>query len=91
MSSGIECQCCREMDTVKEQLSEEESDLCITTNEQFKIVCLNKDVLYTMLVTMKTMLYTFHCLTGETNIAYVPNLWSLSLMHNKTSLTIIHK
>ena len=55
MYSGIECQCCREMDTVKERLSEEESDLCITTNEQFKIVCLNKDVLYTVFVTMKTV------------------------------------
>ena len=55
MYSEIECQCCREMDTVKELLSEEESDLRITTNEQFKIVCLNKDVLYTALVTMKTV------------------------------------
>jgi len=26
---------------------------CITDHEQFKMVCLNKDILYTALITMK--------------------------------------
>ena len=52
VSSGIECCCCREVEAVEERLTEEN---CITNSEQFKIVCLNKEVLYTMLVTMKTV------------------------------------
>ena len=64
MSSGIECHRCREMEAVEERLSEENDLNCITNSEQFKIVCLNREVLYTALVTMKTV-RRFHCLTGE--------------------------
>ena len=50
MPCGIECQCCREMDSVQERLMEQEEIGCITSRDQFAIVCLNKDVLYTALV-----------------------------------------
>ena len=46
MSSGIECQCCRETESVIEHIAKNESYCCITNHEQFKIVCLNKHVLY---------------------------------------------
>ena len=56
MTSGIECQCCREMEGIVEQLTEDGGSLqCIMDHEQFKVVCLNKDVLYTALVTMKAV------------------------------------
>ena len=47
---GIECQCCREMDSVYERLVEQDDICCITNHDQFSVVCLNKDVLYTALV-----------------------------------------
>ena len=47
---GIECQCCREMDSVYERLVERDDICCITNHDQFSVVCLNKDVLYTALV-----------------------------------------
>ena len=47
---GIECQCCREMDAVHERLVEWKEINCITSHDQFSVVCLNKDILYTMLV-----------------------------------------
>ena len=50
MLRGIECQCCREMESVEERLMEQENTECITCHDQFPIVCLNKDVLYTALV-----------------------------------------
>ena len=50
MPRGIECQYCREMDSVQERLMEQEEIGCITSHDQFAIVCLNKDVLYTTLV-----------------------------------------
>ena len=50
MPRGIECQCCREMESVEERLMEQENTECITCHDQFPIVCLNKDVLYTALV-----------------------------------------
>ena len=50
MPRGIECQCCREMESVEERLIEQENTECITCHDQFPIVCLNKDVLYTALV-----------------------------------------
>ena len=50
MPRGIECQCCREMETVEEWLMEQGNTECITCHDQFPIVCLNKDVLYTALV-----------------------------------------
>ena len=50
---AIECTCCRELPEVDERL--EESDSCVTTSEAFKTVCLDKDVLYTALVTMYTV------------------------------------
>ena len=50
MPRGIECQCCREMESVQERLMEQENTECITCHDQFPIVCLNKDVLYTALV-----------------------------------------
>ena len=52
MPSGIECQCCMEMEGVVECVAEKESHQFITDHEQFKVVCLNKDVLYTALVMM---------------------------------------
>lgn len=55
MPSGIECQCCREMEGVSERMAENESYQCITEHEQFKVVCLNKDVLYTALVMMNAI------------------------------------
>ena len=55
MSSGIEYRCCREVEAVEEKLTEGNDLNCITNSKQFKIVCLNKEVLYTALVTMKTV------------------------------------
>ena len=55
MLSGIKCQCCREMESAVERIAENESYYCITDHEQFKILCLNKDVLYTALVMMNTV------------------------------------
>ena len=55
MPSGIECQCCKEMEDVVKRVAENESYQCIMDHEQFKVVCLNKNVLYTALVMMNTM------------------------------------
>ena len=55
MPSSIECQCCKEMEGVVELVAENESHQCITDHEQFKVVCLNKDVLYTAFVMMNTI------------------------------------
>ena len=52
MPRAIECQCCREMDAVHERLMEREEINCITNHDQFSVVCLNKDVLYTASVMM---------------------------------------
>ena len=54
MTSGVECQCCKEMEGVSERMAESEIN-CITEHEQFKVVCLNKDVLYIALVMMNTI------------------------------------
>ena len=54
MLIGIECQCCKEMEGTRERLAEN-SYRCITDHEHFKVVCLNKDVLYTVLVLMNTI------------------------------------
>ena len=53
MPRAVECICCRELSEVVERL--EGSDGCVTCLETFKIVCLDKDVLYTALVTMHTV------------------------------------
>jgi len=53
MPPAIECYCYREVAEVEEWL--EGTDLCITTLESFQTVCLDKDVLYTSLVTMHTV------------------------------------
>ena len=45
MSSGIKCQCCREIESAVEHIAENESYHCITDHEQFKIVYLNKNIL----------------------------------------------
>ena len=55
MSSGIKCQCCREMESAVKCIAKNESYWCITDHEQFKIVRLNKDVLYTALGMMNTV------------------------------------
>ena len=47
MLRGIKCQCCREMESVEDRLMEQENTECITYHDQFPIVCLNKDLLYT--------------------------------------------
>ena len=52
---GIKCQCCKEMEGVVECVAENESHQCITDHKQFKVVCLNKDVVYTALVMMNTI------------------------------------
>ena len=46
MPHGIECQCCREMYSVHGQ----DEISCTSSHKQFSVVCLNKDVLYTVLV-----------------------------------------
>ena len=55
MPSDTECQCCQEMEGVVEHVAEKESYQHITDHNQFKVVCLNKDVLFTALVTMNTI------------------------------------
>ena len=55
MPSDIKCQCCKEMEGVVEHVAENESHLCITDHEQFKVVCLNKNILYIALVMMNTI------------------------------------
>ena len=42
MPSGIECQCCKEMEGVSEHMAENEIYNCITEHEEFKVVCLKK-------------------------------------------------
>ena len=54
MPRAVECFCCKELETSCERLEGSEST-CITEVEQFKVVCLEKDVLYTALVTMHTV------------------------------------
>ena len=53
MQRAIECTCCRELPEVEERF--EESGSCVTSLESFTTVCLDKDVLYTALVTMHTV------------------------------------
>ena len=53
MPRALECTCCREFPEVEERL--EEGVVCVTSLEAFKTVCLDKDVLYTALVTMHTV------------------------------------
>ena len=53
MPRAIECTCCRELPEVEKHF--EESGLCVTSLESFTTVCLDKDVLYTALVTMHTV------------------------------------
>ena len=53
MSHAIDCICCHELSEVEDHL--EESNTCITSSEAFKIVCSDKDVLYTSLVTMHSV------------------------------------
>ena len=73
MPSEIEFQCCCTINELKEHLMEHSGDNleCVTDHKQFMVVCLNKDVLYTALVTMKMVSwyeeihYVFHCLTGR--------------------------
>ena len=67
MPSSIECQCCCEMEGIADRLTDDGASLqCITDHEQFKVVCLNKDILYTALVMMKsecgdTLCVVIHC------------------------------
>ena len=53
MPTAIECTCCQELQELEECF--EESGACVTNLEVFKIVCLDKDVLYTALVTVHTV------------------------------------
>ena len=55
MLSGIECQCCMEMEGISKCMAENEFYNCITEHKQFKIVCLIKDVLYMALVMTNTI------------------------------------
>ena len=50
MPRAVECTCCREFPEVEEHL--EEGVACVASLEVFKAVFLDKDVLYTVLVTM---------------------------------------
>ena len=53
MPCAVECICCHELSEDVECL--ESSDGCVMHLETFKTVCLDKDVLYTVLVTMHTV------------------------------------
>ena len=53
MPHAVEYTCCREFAEVEEHL--EEGVVCVTSLEVFKTVCLDKDVLYTALVTVHTV------------------------------------
>ena len=53
MPCAIECTCCRELPEVEEHFKE--SGACATSLEAFMTVYLDKDVLYTALVTMHTV------------------------------------
>ena len=50
---SVECYCCREVAEVEEQL--EGGNSCVSAFEAFQRLCLDKDVLYTSLVTMHTV------------------------------------
>ena len=50
MPRGIEYPSCQEVDSVQERLMELEEIGCITSHDQFAIVCLNKDIFYTVLM-----------------------------------------
>ena len=52
MSRGIKYWCSREMDAVHERLIEWEEINCITSHDQFSIVCRNKNIVYAALVMM---------------------------------------
>ena len=52
MWSSIKCQCCREMENAVECITENKIYRCITDQEQFKIMSLNKNILHTALVMM---------------------------------------
>ena len=45
--SGIECQFCKEMEGLVDHVAVNKSHECIRDHEQFKVICFNKDVLYT--------------------------------------------
>ena len=53
--SGIECQCCIEIEDVSKYLADNVKYSCITEYEQFRVLCLNKDVLFTALIMMNTI------------------------------------
>ena len=53
MPRTVKCYCCRKVAEVEEQL--EGGDSCVTALKAFQRVCLDKDVLYTSLVTMHTV------------------------------------
>ena len=53
MPRAVGCICCCELSEVVERV--EGIDGCVTCLETFKTVCLDKDVLYTALVTMHTV------------------------------------
>ena len=53
MPRAVECICCSKLSEVEECL--EGSDRCVKCLETFKTLCLDKDVLYTVLVTRQTV------------------------------------
>ena len=53
MPRAVECVCCHELSEVVERL--EDSNGCVMCLETFKTVCVDKDVIYTLLVTMHTV------------------------------------
>ena len=55
MPSSIECHCCKEMNGISKCMADNEAYYCITEHEQFKFMCLNKEVLYIPLVIMNTI------------------------------------
>ena len=68
MPSGIECQCCKDTVGLVECVAENESYQCIMDHEQFKVVCLNKDILYTALAKHKKRLSCKSTTTQQVNI-----------------------
>ena len=53
MPRGIECQCCREMESVEEQLMEQENTECITCHNQFPIAKLSTSTKLSILVKVR--------------------------------------
>ena len=51
MDSGLECQCCLELDRVQEKMNNiDEKEACISSSDRFSRVCMDQDVIYITLL-----------------------------------------